>query len=118
MTEDFKIGSVADFEDRSRILVEIEGREIAVFRVGDSFHAVANFCVHQSGPLCEGELTGQMCVADNGWDWVYDDEEKIITCPWHGWRFDVTTGENVQDDRYRTPTYDVEVRDEDVFIKR
>lgn len=118
MAQEYNVGTVDELEDGSRILTEIKGQEIAVFRVEDNFYAVANFCVHQSGPLCEGDLTGQMCVADNGYDWLYDDEERIITCPWHGWRFDVTTGKNVQDDRYRAPTYDVEVRDGDIFVTR
>lgn len=117
--DEHKIGSVDEFdEETSRIITEVNGQEIAVFRVGEEFHAMANFCVHQSGPLCEGPLTGQVTAADNDWDWLYDDEERIITCPWHGWRFDVKTGENVQDDRYQAPTYDVEVRDGDIFVSR
>ena len=57
-------------------MVEVNGKEIAIFNVGGSFHAIDNTCTHVGGPLCEGELTG-----------------TEVTCPWHGGVFDVTTGE-------------------------
>lgn len=105
-------------DDGSRVLVEIEGVEIAVFRVGDDYHAVANHCVHQGGPVCEGELRGRTTVADDGWDWEYDDSGKYVVCPWHGWLFDVTTGVSPDDDRYAVPTYDVTVDDGEVYVDR
>lgn len=110
-TEDLK-------EDGSRIFAEVEGVEVAVFNVEGTYHAMANYCVHQGGPLCEGELRGSYGVDDNGWEWTYDDTKKNVICPWHGWKFDVTTGQNINDERYATPTYDVEVEDGKVFVLR
>jgi nitrite reductase/ring-hydroxylating ferredoxin subunit len=57
-------------------LVEVDGKEIALFNVDGSFHAVDNTCTHVGGPLCEGEIVG-----------------NEVTCPWHGAMFDVTTGQ-------------------------
>jgi nitrite reductase/ring-hydroxylating ferredoxin subunit len=57
-------------------LVEVSGREIALFNVGGSYHAIDNTCTHVGGPLCEGELDG-----------------AEVTCPWHGAVFDVTSGQ-------------------------
>ena len=57
-------------------MVEVNGKEIALFNVGGSFHAIDNACTHVGGPLCEGEIEGAQ-----------------VTCPWHGGVFDVTTGE-------------------------
>lgn len=102
--------------DGSRIITEIEGQEIAVFRLRGEYHAIANYCVHQGGPLCEGELRKELDVGDDGWIWEYTSEEKFITCPWHGWRFDVQSGENNIDPRYRVPTYDVEVEDGRLYV--
>jgi len=102
--------------DGSRVLVEVEGREIAIFRVGDDLHGVLNFCVHQGGPLCEGDLTGRTVVGEDGWEWEYEETEKHLLCPWHGWMFDVTTGVCVDAERYTVPTYEVEVEDGDVFV--
>ncbi|HSP62862.1 MAG TPA: non-heme iron oxygenase ferredoxin subunit [Pyrinomonadaceae bacterium] len=57
-------------------MVEVDGKEIALFNVGGSFHAIDNTCTHVGGPLCEGEIEG-----------------NEVTCPWHGAMFDVTTGQ-------------------------
>jgi nitrite reductase/ring-hydroxylating ferredoxin subunit len=43
-------------------------RHVAVFRLDDGLHAIDNLCLHQAGPLCEGEI-----------------EDAVVTCPWHGW---------------------------------
>jgi nitrite reductase (NADH) small subunit/3-phenylpropionate/trans-cinnamate dioxygenase ferredoxin subunit len=56
-------------------LVEIDGRGIALFNASGTFHAVEDTCLHAGGPLHEGSLDG-----------------TTVTCPWHEWRFDVSTG--------------------------
>lgn len=72
-----KIARCADIPSGSRTLVMLEdGREIAVFNIEGEYFALDNRCPHMEGPLGEGELEG--C---------------IITCPWHGWQFDVKDGE-------------------------
>jgi nitrite reductase (NADH) small subunit len=105
-------------DDGSRVIVEVEGQEIAVFRVDGEYYALPNFCPHQAAPLCEGELTGRMVVGDDGWEWEYVQEGEVITCPWHGWKFDVTTGQNIKDADYAVPTYDVVVEDGDLYVER
>jgi nitrite reductase/ring-hydroxylating ferredoxin subunit len=114
-----KIADVSEFDgDGSRVIEEVRGQEIAVFRHDGEFYALANYCVHQSGPLCEGGLTGYSDVAEDMWDWEFDTEEKYLSCPWHGWVFDITTGRNAKDDSYAVPTYEVEVADGEVFVHR
>lgn len=100
----------------SRVIAQVEGWEVAVFRVDGELHALSNFCIHESGPLCEGQLTGRMNRDDDAGEWRYESEARCIVCPWHGWTFDVTTGVNVDDDTYAVPTYEVEERDGDVFV--
>lgn len=113
---------IADAEELSaegaRVITEVDGMEIAVFRVDGEFHAVANYCVHQGAPLCEGELCGRTTVNKETWEWEYDDTKKNVLCPWHGWVFDITTGENIDTPKYSVPTYEVEVRDGEIFVVR
>jgi len=113
-----QIASTDEFEEGSRVIADVSGREIAVFEYDGTYHAVANHCIHQSGPLCEGALQGrQEYNVDNGdWEWTYDDDPSVIVCPWHAWRFDITSGKNIDDDRYRVPTYDVEIDDGNVYV--
>jgi nitrite reductase/ring-hydroxylating ferredoxin subunit len=110
------VASVDEFEDASRVVVDVGGREIAVFRTDDGFHALSNYCVHQGGPACEGAITGTLAVDEDG-DLVYDREGEIVSCPWHGWEFDVTNGEHLADPSFRLPTYEVELDDGEVYVR-
>jgi nitrite reductase/ring-hydroxylating ferredoxin subunit len=119
MPERHRIAAVEDFDgDRDRAFAEIDGVEVAVFRVDGAFHAVVNFCVHQGAPLCEGERRGRYEVGSDGWELEWVDDGSTVVCPWHGWKFDVTDGRCVDDDRYRVPTYEVEVEDGVVYVRR
>lgn len=115
----YKLGDTDELmADGDRIITEVEGQEIAVFRQNGEYYALANFCVHQSGPLCEGELTGQTTIADDGWDWQIEDQGECISCPWHGWTFDITTGRSVKDNDLGVPAFDVKVEDGEIFVSR
>ncbi len=106
----------AEFETGDHVLVDIEGIEIAVYNTPDGYHAISNYCIHQGGPLCEGPIEGTVVENEAG-ELEYDHEGKIVSCPWHGWEFDVTTGEHLYRSDYSQPTFDVEVHDEVVYIR-
>jgi nitrite reductase/ring-hydroxylating ferredoxin subunit len=76
MPEFKKVAKTEDIPPGKASMVEVDGKEIALFNVGGSFHAIDNTCTHVGGPLCEGEIEG-----------------NEVTCPWHGAMFDVTTGQ-------------------------
>ena len=109
------VRSLDAFERGERVFVEVEGREIAVFRTDDGFHALLNYCVHQGGPVCEGLVSGTLGVEDD--ELVYEKAGKVVSCPWHGWEFDVETGTHLADSSYRLPTYEVEVDDGEVYLR-
>lgn len=76
------------------------GRVIALFRVGEAVYAMDGICPHAGGPLGQGRLSG--CV---------------VTCPWHGWQFDVTTGRHQLNARITHPCFPVKVEGDDVFVE-
>lgn len=119
MTQRHRVADIDELaKDGCRVIAEVNGQEIAVFRHDGELYALANYCVHQAGPLCEGGLMGRVTTDDVGWDWTYDDEEKYVVCPWHGWMFDITTGRNPKDERYAVPTYEVAVENGSVYVIR
>lgn len=75
MAEMVKVANTDEVKPGEGIVAEVEGKEIAVFNVDGTFYAIDNTCVHREGPLGEGELIGE-----------------VVTCPWHGWEYNVTTG--------------------------
>lgn len=112
----YAVCAVDDLDEGDRVLREIGGREIAVFNVGGELEAVANYCVHAGGPICEGRLTGTVTAAVDEWEYGWGREGEILSCPWHGWEFDLTNGECLSDPSKRLVTYDVTVEDGDVVV--
>jgi nitrite reductase/ring-hydroxylating ferredoxin subunit len=79
--------------------VDVNGKALAVANVGGTFHAIDNTCLHRGGPLGDGPLEG-----------------KVVTCPWHGWQYDVTTGKVTQNPSVGVACYPVELRGSDVYV--
>ena len=80
-------------------VVEAGGKAVAVFNCDGTFYAIDNTCVHQGGPLGEGSLSG-----------------TTVTCPWHAWEYDVTSGECQLDPTAKVERFDVKVEGEDLLI--
>ena len=79
--------------------VEHDGRIYALFNVEGRISAIDGICAHQGGPLAEGPLEG-----------------TLVTCPWHGWQFDVCTGRNTLGGRQQQAVYEVKVEGRDVLV--
>lgn len=109
-----RVASTDDVDVGERLLVEIEGREVAVFNVNGEYHALANYCVHQGGPICEGKISGALLEEDG--ELVWDHEDEFVSCPWHGWEFEIASGEHITNDKYRLPRYDVVVHDDGLYL--
>ena len=88
------VARVADLPPGARKLVTVKGRPIAVFNIGGDYFGLLNRCPHQGGSLVHGVLTGLLESAEPG-RYCYSREGEILRCPWHGWEFDITTGQSV-----------------------
>jgi nitrite reductase/ring-hydroxylating ferredoxin subunit len=94
-----------------RVIAKVGGSEIGIFNVGGRLHAIRNTCPDQSGPLCQGgifdrieaEVTPDRQIRE------YVHEQSVIACPWHGWEYDLRTGECLWNPRYRVRVYAVDV---------
>lgn len=84
---------LSGFADGERRIVEVGGRSIGVFRVGESFYGIRNRCPHQGGPLCLGHVLGD-AVADAPGQARVSDDPLRIACPWHGWEYDLDSGQS------------------------
>lgn len=98
-----------ELPEGKRMLVEIEGRSIGVFNVGNEYFAVRNRCPHKGAPLCKGMVQGLMTGNAPGEFEIVRDGE-ILRCPWHSWEFDIKTGGSVfNPHKMRVKSYDVSV---------
>ena len=94
-----RVASVGELEAGDSSVVDVDGEQVALFHLNDEYFALSNVCPHQGGPLGQGRV-----------------EDECVYCPWHGWQFDVESGEHVQGDDV-VPTYEVVVEDGDIHVR-
>lgn len=90
-TDEVPPGSIREFQ--------VNGHTIALANVDGQFHAIDNTCLHRGGPLGQGAMEG-----------------TTVTCPWHGWEYDVSSGKVKQNPAVGVACYKVEVRGNDIFV--
>jgi nitrite reductase/ring-hydroxylating ferredoxin subunit len=105
----YVVATVEEIPPGGRKIVEVAGRSLGIFNVGGEFFALRNRCPHQGGPLCLGRLGGFVTATTPG-EYEYSREGEILQCPWHGWEFDIRTGQSWFDPaRTRVARYNVTV---------
>jgi nitrite reductase/ring-hydroxylating ferredoxin subunit len=105
------VGKVADFQDGDRKIVDVNGKSVGIFRVDGQFYAIRNRCPHQWGPLCLGNFAPRAVSSGPG-DVHMDDGPPLLACPWHGWEYDIATGQSFMGPGHGLApalTYDVNV---------
>lgn len=100
MAQFVKVTSKNEVAPNQGKVVEIGGQQIALFNVGGQICAINNICPHRGGPLGEGDLEG-----------------SVVTCPWHGWQFDVKTGTNPVNPAAHVRTFACKVEDSDIWVE-
>lgn len=112
----YVVGTVDDIPPGSRKVILVNGREIGVFNVNGEFFAVLNRCPHQGGPLCSGRQTGFL-VAPLPGEYQLSRPGEVIRCPWHGWEFDLRTGQSwCEPTKVRVRRYDVSVESGEALV--
>lgn len=100
MAKTIKVAQVSDLSPGEGKVVQADGQTIALFNVDGTFYACHNTCLHRGGPLGEGDLNS-----------------SVVTCPWHGWQYDVTSGANVRNPAVKVATFKVKVEGSDVLVE-
>ena len=95
-----RVASLSEIPPGAAKEVTAGDRVIAIFNVDGTLHALDGICPHAGGPLAMGNLAG-----------------TVITCPWHGWQFDVTTGQHCLAPRIQTSCIAVSAEGDDVFVE-
>lgn len=95
-----RVGSVAALRGGQPLEASVDGKLVAVFAVGDGFVATQGICPHATGPLHEGEVEG-----------------RVLTCPWHGWQFDLDSGVCEEDPCLKLERYEVRIEGDDILVR-
>jgi len=95
-----KVGEVRQFRKGSGRQVDVAGVKVAVYWTGERFLAVGDKCAHMGASLADGKI-----------------EDGKIVCPWHGWAYDVETGQSAARPWACTTVYEVKIEGDDVLVR-
>jgi nitrite reductase (NADH) small subunit len=94
-----KMATLTELPAGAALEVEHEGRVYALYNIDGVVSAIDGICPHQGGPLADGQVDG-----------------NIVTCPWHGWQFDIRTGSTPLGPKIKQAVYEVKIEGEDVLV--
>lgn len=95
-----RVANVRDLPQDGGLVIEVEGRRIALFRYQGEFFALDETCPHRGGPLHQGLL-----------------QDGVVACPWHLWQFDLKTGVSPVNPLSRVSRYPLSVQGEDIWLE-
>lgn len=94
-----KMCALADLPEGKFVEKKILARKMAVINYKGQIIGIESECKHQKASLCNGKL-----------------EDNIIICPWHGWKYDIISGECITDRNFRLKHFEVEITDGDIYL--
>lgn len=109
------VALLAELPAGERRLISSDGKSIGVFNIGSEIVAVLNLCPHAFAPVCLGQVSGTTLPSPAG-QFIWGREGEILRCPWHGWEFDLLSGQCLTD-RRRLKRYPVIIRDQTIYIE-
>jgi nitrite reductase/ring-hydroxylating ferredoxin subunit len=99
MSRFVKMATLGELPAGAASEVEFEGRVYGLFNVEGEILAIDGICPHQGGPLADGTLEGTM-----------------VTCPWHGWQFDIRTGSTPLGPKIKQAVFEVKIEGQDILV--
>jgi nitrite reductase (NADH) small subunit len=100
MPEWIRVASVDEIPPGTGKELAAGGRVVALYNVDGDFCSLDGVCPHAGGPLGQGTLNG-----------------NIVTCPWHGWQFDVSTGQHCLNAGIVHAKFAVKVENDDIYVE-
>lgn len=110
-----RVAAASEVPPGERKIVDVDGKSVGLFNVGGRYVAVRNLCPHELAPVCRGRVSGTTVASEPG-QFRWGREGEILSCPWHGWEFDLLTGEALCGDRRGLTRYEVTVDGDDLVI--
>ena len=114
MPEVSKVCKSGDVHENGRLVVDIGAQTVGVFRLDGKLFAYDNRCPHQGGPVCQGTLLPRVVEGSTGS--AFHPTDRHIVCPWHGFEFDIRTGQHAGSGAFRLTPVAVEETNGEVFV--
>jgi nitrite reductase/ring-hydroxylating ferredoxin subunit len=119
MAEQF-VGKASEFKEGARQIVKVGSDEVGVFRHEGAYFAYSNYCLHQGGPACEGltiaRVVEKLRDDKTSLGLFFSETEMNFVCPWHGYEYDMRTGECISDRKLKLKRYEVRQKGDDLYV--
>ena len=113
------VAEASEMKDGDRRIVKTQRGEVGVFFKDGKYYAYSNVCAHSGGPACEGMMINQVVdiiAEDKTYQGQTFSDDVHFVCPWHGWEYELETGECIGDRRLKLKKYDVVVRGDSIYL--
>ena len=113
------VAKASEMADGERRIVTAGKRDIGVFCKDGEYFAYSNTCLHQGGPACEGLLIANVVdivTPDRLYHGQTFGDDMHFVCPWHGYEYDLRTGEFVGDRKQKLRRYEVVQKGDEVYV--
>ena len=109
------VAALDDLGVGERRIIAAADKSIGVFNTGSQIVAVLNICPHAFAPVCLGKIGGTTLPSKPG-EFIWGRRNEILRCPWHGWEFDLHSGQCLTDPR-KLKRFPVHIRDERIYVE-
>ena len=118
--KEISVAASSEINEGERKIVSFGNTELGVYRMKGKLYAYQNLCAHQGGPACEGLMmpkVEEVIAQDKTYQRMrFNYDEWHIVCPWHGWEYDLTTGEFVVNRKIRLKKFEVVEKGGKIYI--
>ncbi len=114
------VAKADELKEGERRIVIHGDHEIGVFRDKGELHAYSNYCLHQGGPACEGLIIAKveedLRPDKTSKGLIFNTDEMHFVCPWHGYEYDMKTGECASDRKLKLRRYEIKQKGDDLYV--
>lgn len=108
---------VDDFPPGTMKFLSVGKQGIGVYNVKGTFYALSNYCPHRGAPLCLGPVSGEVRAGEGPYELKWERDQEIVRCPWHGWEFEIATGNARALTNHKARSWPVTVEDGFVYVE-
>ena len=110
------VGKPEDFPVGKMKCLTVDGRNIGVVRMkSGELKAMRDHCPHKGAPVCKGFISGTALPSGVG-EMIWGRDGEILVCPWHGYEYDIKTGECAADRRLKLKKYKIVQRGDEIYV--
>lgn len=91
----YYFADLVDIPENKFLIKEIKGISMGGICIDGDYHVIMNYCPHEGAEICKGSVGGTSLACEVGQNLTYDLDGRVLSCPWHGWEFELISGKGL-----------------------